>query len=308
MAKLVVTDGPYRGRVFDLTKETVFLGRSSKNDVRIIDFSVSRKHLKVFRIGNSFFVEDLNSSNGTYVNDEFIEPGQAYQVDEGDEIALGRNTRLRLGGLHGKQDFWVEDIVPSLEKAPMELAEVPLPERRSRSSNAVQFVSCVAEALAEISDLNEFIESMLRVILDALPRVDRAALFLWDDEKEKARNFVSSRNPESDDRAVPLNKDIVERALKEKRPVIIADTAHDSSYSPSEAYDTLEIKSVIGLPFTAGSEILGVLYLDGIRMSYVSREEDIPMLQAMCSLASFAVVHSQMSSKLSLIKKLSIGT
>jgi pSer/pThr/pTyr-binding forkhead associated (FHA) protein len=66
-------------------------------------------HLKIFRIGKSIFVEDLKSSNGTFVNGEFLQPGQGYQLEKGDVILIGTDTRLRLEDLQGGQDFWVSE-------------------------------------------------------------------------------------------------------------------------------------------------------------------------------------------------------
>jgi hypothetical protein len=41
MAKLAIIDGPFKGETFDLNDDTLFLGRSSKNDIEIIDYNVS---------------------------------------------------------------------------------------------------------------------------------------------------------------------------------------------------------------------------------------------------------------------------
>ncbi len=55
-----------------LEKNFVTMGRSKENDLPIDDLSVSRKHAVLEREGNSFFITDLNSSNGTYVNSRKI--------------------------------------------------------------------------------------------------------------------------------------------------------------------------------------------------------------------------------------------
>ena len=53
MPKLNVIQGPMKGQTYDLYEETLFVGRSYKNDIQIKDNSVSRKQLKIFRIGNN---------------------------------------------------------------------------------------------------------------------------------------------------------------------------------------------------------------------------------------------------------------
>ena len=51
MSKVVVIEGPISGETFDFGGNTVFVGRSLKNDFQIKDDAISRKHLKIFRIG-----------------------------------------------------------------------------------------------------------------------------------------------------------------------------------------------------------------------------------------------------------------
>ncbi|MCK4797716.1 MAG: FHA domain-containing protein, partial [Spirochaetes bacterium] len=62
------------GKEFFIKKNIITLGRDKNNDVAIIKNSfVSRKHCQINFRDNKYFVEDLNSQNGTYVNGELIE-------------------------------------------------------------------------------------------------------------------------------------------------------------------------------------------------------------------------------------------
>jgi len=51
---------------------------------------VSRRHARIFAQGNQLFVEDLNSTNYTYVNQQKLTPGQPHPLKDGDEIRLGK--------------------------------------------------------------------------------------------------------------------------------------------------------------------------------------------------------------------------
>ena len=96
LPKLYVTKGPMEGHEYELEKKTMFIGRSSGNDIKFKDIMVSRKHLKISRSGETFSVEDLKSTNGTMVNGETIEPGEHLEMEEGDTICLG-NTTIQFG-------------------------------------------------------------------------------------------------------------------------------------------------------------------------------------------------------------------
>jgi len=87
-ALLLVKRGPNAGSTFLLAQDATTVGRSTEGDVFLDDVTVSRKHA-VFerRAGGAWFVRDVGSLNGTYVNGE--------QVDEtklasGDEVQIGR--------------------------------------------------------------------------------------------------------------------------------------------------------------------------------------------------------------------------
>jgi pSer/pThr/pTyr-binding forkhead associated (FHA) protein len=87
-ALLLVKRGPNAGSTFLLDQDATTVGRSTEGDVFLDDVTVSRKHA-IFerRTGGAWFVRDVGSLNGTYVNGE--------QVDEtklasGDEVQIGR--------------------------------------------------------------------------------------------------------------------------------------------------------------------------------------------------------------------------
>jgi hypothetical protein len=85
MARLRVLGGPLEGRTFEISSELT-LGREG-TDVKIEDLEVSRRHAIVRELAGAVEVEDLGSSNGTFVDDERINgPTRA-----------GDGTRIRLG-------------------------------------------------------------------------------------------------------------------------------------------------------------------------------------------------------------------
>jgi pSer/pThr/pTyr-binding forkhead associated (FHA) protein len=87
-ALLLVKRGPNAGSTFLIDAEATSVGRSTEGDVFLDDITVSRKHAVIERRADrSWFVRDVGSLNGTYVNGE--------QVDEtklanGDEVQIGK--------------------------------------------------------------------------------------------------------------------------------------------------------------------------------------------------------------------------
>jgi pSer/pThr/pTyr-binding forkhead associated (FHA) protein len=90
LPKVVIIEGPGTGTEFEL-EQAAILGRLDTNDIPVADRKASREHAKIYKQGRQFAIVDLNSSNGTYVNDE---PITKRILKTGDEIGIG-TVRLR---------------------------------------------------------------------------------------------------------------------------------------------------------------------------------------------------------------------
>ena len=299
MAKLIVMEGPSKGKTFDLTEgDTLFLGRSPKSDIHIADQYVSRNHLKIFHIMNALFVEDQKSSNGTFVNGKPLKPGEGYQVGAEDVIMLGRNTKIRMEELPAKFDITIKDIGPKVETVLKDAKQKPAKEKRSRSLNQVNIISSLSEHLADTVELNDFILKMLETLLEALPRIDRTAVFLQKEDKKIAQPFAILTRPEQNHGSLPLDKKIIRRTLKENKPIFVANTADKGLSGSAISRNTEKIKSVAAVPIELGSKAHGVLYLDGIQAPYAFREEDFSLLKTLSNYAATAFANRDTDSNL----------
>ena len=83
---LIYPPGPDMGKRFPLEKDDIVLGRGADCDIMVDRDSVSRRHARVFRAGNHWLVEDLNSTNGSYVNDQLI---QRHPLRDSDFLKIG---------------------------------------------------------------------------------------------------------------------------------------------------------------------------------------------------------------------------
>ena len=89
------SDARQFGKRHVLGPEPVLLGRGSENTIVLENDSVSRRHCKIERRGRAYHVEDLSSTNGTYVNDELISD---YQLRRGDQVKVGDTIFKFLSG------------------------------------------------------------------------------------------------------------------------------------------------------------------------------------------------------------------
>ncbi len=92
---LLIRSGSGReGETIDLDVDAVTIGRSPHSDLFLDDVTVSRHHARVLRDEAGFWVEDLNSLNGTYVNRKRIEQQRLF---DGDELQIGKFKLAFLG-------------------------------------------------------------------------------------------------------------------------------------------------------------------------------------------------------------------
>jgi hypothetical protein len=90
--RLIVRTGPNPGMVFDLIKEATVLGRDVGNDVVLGDSEISRQHSRMTRTPGGYVLEDLGSTNGTFVNGERLAAPRV--LNPGDIVGLGENVSL----------------------------------------------------------------------------------------------------------------------------------------------------------------------------------------------------------------------
>ncbi|MDP8955390.1 MAG: zinc-ribbon and FHA domain-containing protein [Actinomycetota bacterium] len=86
-ALLVVQRGPNAGSKFLIDKDITTTGRHPESDIFLDDVTVSRRHAEFRRRDGKFFVHDVGSLNGTYVNRQRVDETQ---LANGDELQIGR--------------------------------------------------------------------------------------------------------------------------------------------------------------------------------------------------------------------------
>ncbi|MBK8253944.1 MAG: GGDEF domain-containing protein [Polyangiaceae bacterium] len=91
-AYLIVLAGSNVGEMFRIEPGECVIGRAQTVQVRLLDDGISRKHARVVQIGDKVYIEDLQSSNGTYLNGE---PIQTAELKDGDKIRIGSTTVLK---------------------------------------------------------------------------------------------------------------------------------------------------------------------------------------------------------------------
>ncbi len=117
MPRLVMRRGPTPGAIFELESDKIAIGRGSKNDIVIRDNEVSREHCRLRRVVDEFELEDLSSSNGTFVNGQRVTVPLLLQhgaiVELGDSVTMEyvRDAPRRQTGVLSSAEERTPDLV-----------------------------------------------------------------------------------------------------------------------------------------------------------------------------------------------------
>jgi len=96
-SRLVMSQGPQPGQTFTLDQERITLGRDPSCEIAISDPQVSRQHARITRQGEMIVIEDLGSTNGTFVNGMRLT--NPHTLINGDVIGLGDAATLTYYGV-----------------------------------------------------------------------------------------------------------------------------------------------------------------------------------------------------------------
>ncbi len=295
MIKLYTMDGSDEGQSFDISADTIYVGRSAANHVQIKDKFVSRKHLRIVKKENGYFIKDLRSKNGTFVNGEPVRPGVEIQVGEGVPIVLGMSV-LCLG------KACLESVIPFLDSIDLsrEITEsetVIVQDRPMTSQKNMELIHKVSDVLMKSTDINEILEKILDYILDLLKRVDRGVIILIHPETRKVSEVIPKGRKPGDKAHKSYSRTIVERVVKESRPIMMLDTLSEDELDRSESMEMMRVRSVMCVPLISRSKIRGVIYVDSVNRPHGFRNDDLSLLTALSSSAAIAIENALLYAK-----------
>jgi pSer/pThr/pTyr-binding forkhead associated (FHA) protein len=114
--RLIIKQGPVPGKVFEIAKQVITLGRDVKSDFVVNDAEVSRSHTRLTVHSDGCLVEDLASTNGTFINGQRITTGK--MIRPGDVLGMGETVLM---------DFvFVPNAEATVIGSPMEFPSEPV--------------------------------------------------------------------------------------------------------------------------------------------------------------------------------------
>jgi signal transduction histidine kinase/pSer/pThr/pTyr-binding forkhead associated (FHA) protein/ActR/RegA family two-component response regulator len=293
MSKLFFLSGPEKGETHDLKEEVIFVGRAPDNHIQIKERHVSRRHLKIVQKGEKYFIEDLRSTNGTYIRDKQINAGKVFEVREGVPIGIG-NVFFSLGKEYKRDIASLQKFVDPSNP----LNDTVETDRPKTSLRNLELIYSVSKMLMQSLDLSDLFEKILDQIFELLKRIDRGAILLVDPRSGKITRVISRSKDDSKHGARPYSRTVVNKVLKEGKAVMMSNTMREDKDDRSVSMELMKIKSVMCVPLMSKSKIRGAIYVDSVSKPYGFRKEDLSLLSALSSPAAIAIENATLYSNL----------
>ncbi|MBW1951448.1 MAG: hypothetical protein JRJ18_18320, partial [Deltaproteobacteria bacterium] len=118
-------------------------------------------------------------------------------------------------------------------------------ERRSRSFRELELIFKITELLRGSPDVDEMLERVLVFLFETLPRIDRAAIVLYDEKTGELGRMVSRTREEVNDEGVSYSRTVMNRVIEDGKAVRMSDTNYEEPSGLTEGMNTLLIRSVL---------------------------------------------------------------
>lgn len=309
MPTLHVLQGPDKGRTYETPDEPAIIGRSS-DQIHLSDNSSSRRHARIRPDNGQWILEDLNSSNGTFLNGQRVVSPTV--LKHGDQIKVG-STLLVFSGQEEIEGFsgpqMIRDLVDfdmaasaggSSILASFDASEdsviLPPPETADAVA-AWNVVYKVAETIGNIESVEAFLERVTDLLFDHMI-VDQLVLLVCEPGEHPVPHVIRYRTPGHGKRPkIVTSSTIVNHVLKTKEGVLCANAMTDDRFRPESKQDSilrLGLRSVICVPIIAGEHIHGIFHLDTSMSHHTYTQEQLRLAVAIGRLAGIALENKRL--------------
>jgi len=298
---LLITSGRQKGTSLPVTGDPISIGRDRRNTLTVDDEEVSRYHCEITCKNKQFFIEDLTSSNGTFVNEHMI---RRAPLQQGDKIRIGRtqfkfdeslyisslktstiSADLTAGGSSGHETVGIPtehgstyyDIVAGegADEAGKRFVQI---------NNDLRFLYQASLATSRKVDAERMLNVLMNLVFDWI-NADQGYVFMKNaDESDFSIRISRSRNPDSNISGSQTYQSIVQYVCKhqvgvlsrkptrDKRWRVKTDTNESSNESSTEFEsdnntNLKRIGEVMCVPIQGRGELLGLIYVDVIQDS-----------------------------------------
>lgn len=275
MASLFVIQGDDQGRRYELARDMISIGRDRGNEICLHDTEISRRHAEIRIRDGEFFLVDLQSSNGCFVNQQRV---TECQLTHGDRLQLGHTLMIFT---HTAAAPASRPISVSLQERQREGSRIIRSIRHEEGSqiflptelrdqgdsetlqNNLQIIYDTALAVSRTLDIDQLLDYLLGLIFNWV-EADRACIVLIDTQTKlpeaKAQRIREGKY--GVDESITISRTILEYVLNNREGVLTSDAQDDQRWSPEGSIINSGVNEAICVPMQGRYGIVGAIYID----------------------------------------------
>jgi sigma-B regulation protein RsbU (phosphoserine phosphatase) len=309
MASLLVLKGTNPNQRFKLDGDLIILGRNPDCQIIIPNHAVSRQHAQISHTGGRFYIEDLQSRNRTYVNNQ--EVTQRTPLKDNDRIKIC-DYLFRFDAETGAPEK--KPLPPGMLRQPadedhVEAADTPasieatmdsrLPQEKFLSAQPAERLRALLEISGTLNNKTLDLETLLPKIADTLfgvfRQADRCFVILRDEASGRLVPKVIKTRRSLGESGMGFSRTIVKQCLETQQALLSEDASSDGKLVLAQSIAEFRIRSVMCVPLlTQDGRALGVIQLDSQDRGKKFTADDLSLLIAVANQAAIALENAQL--------------
>lgn len=304
MALLRLIKGLSPGKTFTLQEDSYTLGRGHDCGIQLEVAAISRKHIRIFRQGTDYFIEDLKSRNGTLLNNRPVtEPVRLNHRDRIQvcSVVMYYYADGRENEQSGVEDFQAQiaDVGPNDNSSYMATFDMlkqknPLGQTAVSAEVKLRALVEIGRHLGEAVKLEEVLTRILESLFDIFPQADRGIIVLREPNTDRlVPKALKQRNPNNEE--VRLSRTILQNVITTGQAILSADAATDARFDMAQSISHSPIRSMMCAPLIGiNGDAIGVLQIDAATTMRQFTSSDLEILASVANQATVAVRNAQL--------------
>ncbi len=283
-AELSIRTPAGKTEVIALTRDSYELGRAESADLCYDVPGVSRKHLTIRREGADWVVQDLASTNGTFVNGSRIAASQVLRP--ADRITAGDLTITVLAAAAPPAQTVMFVEKPTSPMITASLDALLTEEADTTESGHTQALIRAGRELAGHMPLDKLFDLILSLSVDAVG-ASRGALMTLEEGELSIRASKGS--------SIRISSHVRDLVIGEKRSLLVHDALMDEALAARRSIVQDQIRSMIAIPLQTRDRVIGLIYLDSPFLVRAFTKQDLSLLTVMGNIAAIRIEHARLT-------------
>ncbi|PIY43702.1 MAG: hypothetical protein COZ05_10265 [Armatimonadetes bacterium CG_4_10_14_3_um_filter_59_10] len=275
-------EGAASGRTLSIPETGLSIGKQEDNDAVLEDSFVSRCHARIERMDGAIRLVDLNSTNGSFVNEIQIKeqvlcPGD--RIRFGDSVFELHDRPLAVLSDESQVSAAQQTLATRIIR-PSDLAPPLLEVKDDAFAKAMSTIAALAKSRPGVRPLEETLSEALKLLFEIIP-ADRGCILLLDtlDQPPTAQVVEYREGVSQTSSTFPLSRTLIRRAVEDESAVYIPDAMSEASLAGAASVFAHRLRCVAYVPLCFGSETVGVLCVDASKPGAI-KESDLDVLIA----------------------------